>query len=264
MGRKRNGLLTRVSTHGRLVPIMADLSDRQNKILQSLIEEYIETAAAVGSEVLEKKYNLGVSPATIRNEMAELTRLGYFKQPHTSAGRVPTPMALKYYVRNLMKPKDLSVSEEVAVKEKLWNYRTEFNKTLSEATRELARRTKSLAVAMDNQDNVYYAGTANILDMPEFYDIDLTKTVLSLLDRIDYINKLFARGVGDEDIHILMGDELGIDYLQPCGLVYARFGEGKKFNGAIGVIGPYRFNYPVLIPTIRYFGGLIDELVGNW
>ncbi len=243
---------------------MQDLSERQKEILRSVIDEYIGTAAPVGSEKLDKKYGLGVSPATIRNEMGELTKLGYLKQIHTSSGRTPTPLALKYYVSNLMKPRDLSVSDEVAVKEKLWNYRSEFRKTLGEATRELARRTKSLAVALDNEHNLYSAGAANILDMPEFYDIDLTRTVLSMLDQIDYVNHLFERAVGPEDIHILIGDDLGESFLEPCSLVFTHFGEGKKYGGSIGIIGPYRFNYPVVIPTIRYFGNLIDEMVGNW
>ena len=240
---------------------MNDLTDRQNQILKAVIEEYIETAGPVGSEKLDKKFSLGVSPATIRNEMSALTELGFLKQIHTSAGRTPTSMAMRYYVDHLMKLKELSVSDEVAVKEKLWNHRSDFEKTLAEATRELARRTRSLAVATDNDNNIYYAGTANILDMPEFYDIDLTRSVLSLLDQIDSLNKLFARAQGAEDIHILLGDELGAQYLQPCGLVFIRFGQGKSKSGSIGVIGPSRFNFPVMIPTIRYFGNLIDEML---
>ena len=69
---------------------MHDLTARQVEILKSLIEEYIETAEAVGSETLEKKHNLSASPATIRNEMVRLTDLGYLKKAHVSAGRIPT------------------------------------------------------------------------------------------------------------------------------------------------------------------------------
>ena len=69
---------------------MHDLTTRQIEILKALIEEYIETASAVGSETLEKKHNLSASPATIRNEMVRLTDLGYLKKLHASAGRVPT------------------------------------------------------------------------------------------------------------------------------------------------------------------------------
>jgi len=86
--------LTTISSHVILL-LMEELSDRQTKILKAIIEEYIENGEAVGSEVLEKKYELGVSPATIRNEMAKLVKAGFLKQPHTSAGRVPTKEAFR-------------------------------------------------------------------------------------------------------------------------------------------------------------------------
>jgi len=111
-----------------------DLSQRQIQILKAMIEAYITTAQPVGSETLDKKYNLGVSPATIRNEMVRLTDMKFLSQPHTSSGRSPTPAALKYYVENLMKPKDMSVADEVSVKEKIWDYRQEVDKLLREAT----------------------------------------------------------------------------------------------------------------------------------
>src|SRR5690606_13680532 len=99
------------------------LSPRQIQILKIVVEEYIHTAQPVGSEMLDRKYNLGVSPATIRNEMVQLVAMGYLKQPHISAGRVPTPQGLKYYVTQLMKEEDLSVAEEVSVKERMWDAR---------------------------------------------------------------------------------------------------------------------------------------------
>src|SRR3989338_4716468 len=117
---------------------MHDLTQRQVQILKSLIEEYIETAAPVGSETLEKKHNLSASPATIRNEMVRLTELGYLQKPHASAGRTPTSIGMKFYVTQLMKEKELSVAEEVAVKEKLWDYREKSDRFLKELAKSLA------------------------------------------------------------------------------------------------------------------------------
>ena len=114
---------------------MHDLTQRQIQILKSLIEEYIDTAEAVGSETLEKNHNLSASPATIRNEMVKLTDLGYLKKPHSSSGRVPTPSAMKLYVKQLMKEKELSVAEEVAVKEKVWDHREKLDSFMRELTR---------------------------------------------------------------------------------------------------------------------------------
>ncbi len=240
---------------------MIDLTNRQITILKHIIDEYIETASPVGSETLDRKFNLGVSPATLRNEMAALSKSGYLSQPHVSSGRSPTPMALKYYVSNLMEPKKMSVTDEVKIKEKVMDYKNEFEKALREATKELAEVTKSLAVSSDNDDNIYSAGTANILDMPEFFDIDLTRNVLGLLDHFDYLNRILSRGENEAvGIQILFGNDLVYDYLSPCAMVFTRFGQGKKYQGTIGVLGPYRLDYPRLIPTIEYFGDLIDQL----
>lgn len=243
---------------------MTDLTDRQIQILKAAIEEYIETAKEVGSETLEKKYNLGISPATIRNEMVKLTEKGYLKKIHTSAGRSPTPMALKFYVRELMQPKKLSVAEEVAVKEKIWDYRMEFEKLLRETVRELAYRTQALALATVDIGEIYSSGMANILDVPEFYDIDLTKTVLSLLDEFDYWQKLVERTIKQaEPIHLLLGPDLGMEYLEPCGFIYTKY-EVSPRKGVIGVIGPVRLDYSKIIPTLEYFGNLINEIGKSW
>src|SRR3990172_6835296 len=99
------------------------LTARQTQILKAIIDEYIETADPVGSEALEKKYNLGVSPATIRNEMVSLTKTGYLRQPHTSAGRIPSPNAMKFYIGQLMEEKQMSLTDEVKAKEEVWDSR---------------------------------------------------------------------------------------------------------------------------------------------
>ncbi len=256
--------MTCVGTRGRILLSMANLSERQVQILKTIIEEYIETAEPVGSETLDKKYNLGISPATIRNEMVKLTNLGYLKQSHTSAGRVPTPLALKFYIKELMKTHELSVTEEVAAKQKVWDYRQDFDRLLRETTKALAERTKTLAVSTDEKGDLYYAGAANILEMPEFYDIDLTKSVLSLLDSCDYWQGLATRVIEDEDpIHLLLGDELGAKALLPCGFVFVHY-EMPKHKGVLGVVGPYRLHYPTIIPVVRYFGNLIEEIGKTW
>ncbi len=237
------------------------LTQRQIHILRSVIEEYIETAEPVGSETIEKKYNVGVSPATIRNEMVELTTMGYLMKPHSSAGRSPTPKALKYYVQNLMKTKDMSIAEEVAVKEQMWDYRQQVDKLLRESTKMLSQKTKTLAVTVTNSGDIYYAGAAHILDMPEFFDYQLTHSVLETLDQFDYWWRLLQSN--EDPFDILLGDELGgKSLLSQCGYVYSKF-ESPRVSGAIGVVGPSRLNYPVVIPVVRYMGGLIDEFTSS-
>lgn len=243
---------------------MTDLSQRQKQILQSIIEEYTETGEPVGSETLDKKYNLGVSPATLRNEMVRLTTLGYLKKPHTSAGRVPTSESFRFYVKELMQEKKLSVAQEVSVREKIWDYREKLDKLLQEATKELAEQTKSLAIATTDDGLLYSAGYANMLEMPEFYDFSLTRRVLSVLDSFDFFNALFLKFIPEEDINIILGEQLGSDLLSECSLVFVEYKTPKKHSGTIGVLGPARLRYSSVIPTVRYFGSLIEEIAKSW
>lgn len=239
-----------------------NLTERQIKILKALIEEYISTAEPVGSETLDKKYGLGVSPATIRNEMVSLTELGMLKQVHTSAGRTPTPESLRYYVDHLMKTKDLSVAEEVAVKEKIWDYRQEIDKLLREATKALAQKTKTLAITATGDGDLYYSGASYILDMPEFYDYELTHDLLATLDQYDFWWKIMEHGTDPSDV--IVGDQMhGGSMLNHCGIVYKTFATPHVI-GAIAVIGPFRLNYPTIVPIVRYMGGLINEFASSW
>ncbi len=243
---------------------MHDLTARQVEILKSLIEEYIETAEAVGSETLEKKHNLSASPATIRNEMVKLTELGYLKKPHVSAGRIPTPMGMKFYVKQLMKEKELSVTEEVSLKEKVWDLREQEREFLKQVTRTLAERTKALAFTTTNEGDLFCSGYANILDMPEFFDIDLTKNLLLAIDEAGFFTNLFAGQIDDSDIHILLGEELGPRLSGPYGFVFTRYHTPMSLTGEIGVLGPSRLNYTNVVPTVRYFGDLIGEIAKGW
>ncbi len=245
---------------------MHDLTQRQIQILKSIIEEYIETAEPIGSETLEKKHSISASPATIRNEMVKLTELGYLKKPHTSAGRTPTPAAMRLYVKQLMKEKDLSVADEVAVKEKLWDHRSKEDKFFRELTKSLADRTKALAVATTEEGNFYCAGYANILDMPEFFDIDVTRSLLLAIDEFECFQELFTKvmGLSEEEVYVLVGEDLGPKLSGPYGFVFTHYETAKHGAGEVGIVGPTRLNYTKVVPMVRYYGDLITEIASGW
>lgn len=240
---------------------MYDLSSRQISILKDIVREYIDSAEPVGSETLEKKYDLGVSPATIRNEMAEMVKLGYLSKPHSSAGRIPTSKAIKLYISDLMREKELSVAEEVEAKEKIWDLRAGRERFLREATKDLAKKTGALAVAVTDEGDVYYSGYSNILDMPEFYDIDLTKNLLSILDNATYFNDILSKL--QEQCCVLLEGDLDEAAFSPYGLVFSKFETKGKHFGSIGIIGPRRMQYELIIPVVRYYGTLVND-VADW
>jgi heat-inducible transcriptional repressor len=236
------------------------LTARQTQILKALIDEYIETAEPVGSENLDKKYNLGVSPATIRNEMVTLTQTGYLKQPHTSSGRIPTPSAMKFYINQLMEEKDMSVADEVKAKEEVWDARADLSDLLQEATHALAERTKSLVFAATDEGKVWHAGYANVFNNPEFTDLGACASLFGFLEEAERIHELFfERPLSGSPIDVFFGEELGWPELNPVGVVSTHF-TAKGKNGILSVIGPVRLSYQTVIPTLRYFKNLIEEV----
>jgi len=239
------------------------LSARQTQILKALIDEYIETAEPVGSEALDKKYNLGVSPATIRNEMSALTKAGYLKQPHTSAGRIPTSVAMKFYIDQLMEEKQMSLAEEVKAKEDVWDVRDDFDQLLTEATHALAERTKNIAVAATDEGRLWHSGYSNIFSNPEFFDIKACSSLFSFIEEAGRIHELFfERPLSGSPIDVFFGEELGWPDLLPVGVVATHF-SAKGRKGVISVIGPVRLSYPTVIPVLRYFRNLIEEVASQ-
>jgi heat-inducible transcriptional repressor len=240
------------------------LTSRQTQILKTIIDEYVSTAEPVGSESLDKKYNLGVSPATIRNEMVALTKLNFLKQPHASAGRVPTPSAMKFYINQLMEEKQMSLVDEVKAKEEVWDARDDIDELMGEATHALAARTRSLAVAAlkDKKDRFWHAGSSYIFQNPEFSNVMTCRDLFSIFDEFDKLDRLFFGFEATSPLEVLFGEELGIPELEPAGIISTHFNiQGKK--GALGIIGPARADYGTVIPILRYFGNLIEEVAGK-
>jgi len=240
------------------------ITSRQTQILKSIIDEYIETAEAVGSESLEKKYDLGISPATIRNEMVALTKAGYLNQPHTSSGRFPSPKAMKFYVNQLMEERQMSLADEIRAKEDVWDSRKDIFRLIDEATHALAHQTKSLAVAVINsEDKLWHAGYSNVFRSPEFSDMGSVSGIFSLLDEVEKLHSFFVdRLTGELAVEVFFGEEIGWSELVPTGIVCTRFqAQGK--TGALGVIGPMRLQYSTIVPVIRYFRDLIQEVAGE-
>ncbi|MBW7955257.1 hypothetical protein H3C66_00835 [Patescibacteria group bacterium] len=239
---------------------MIDLTPRQIHILRAIIEEYISTAEPVGSETIDRKFNLGVSPATIRNEMVYLTKQGYLNKSHSSAGRSPTPLAMKLYVNELMKEKELSVADEVSAKERVWDSRKELDSLLYQVVRSLAERSHALGIAMTNQQKLFHSGYSNLLQMPEFYDINVMRQVLSMIEEIRVLEEIFESGASESIIRVVYGEELGNRNLNPVGVIFMTF-DVRDIHCRIGVIGSHRFDYPYIIPMMKYYRGLINEIL---
>ena len=125
-----------------------ELSERKRKILRAVVESYVQTAEPVGSKAIQELADLNVSSATIRNELADLTEQGYLEQPHTSAGRVPSPKGYRLYVNELMEDQRLSLEETRQINEALHLKMQELDKVIDQAGRMVSQLTNYPAFAL--------------------------------------------------------------------------------------------------------------------
>lgn len=239
------------------------LTDRQVHLLQAIIDDYIDTAEPIGSVEIVKRHNLHCSAATIRNEMAKLIELGFLDMLHSSSGRIPTKMAYKLYINELMEEEDLPVLQEVALKQRLWTNRFEIEKLLRETTLALSEAVELLAVATTNEGFVTHSGAVNILENKEFFDIDVAKATLSALDSYEILEKIFTSVPETDGVITLIGDEIPVENLDKCSVTFTKYQLGNK-GGYLGVLGPARTNYSKVIPIIKYTKKLLEELGGNY
>lgn len=328
------------------------MDDRKTKILSAIIQDYITTAEPVGSRTIARKYRIGISPATIRNEMADLEEWGYLCQPHTSAGRVPSNKGYRFYVDFLLPERKLNEKERSLI-EKLFkrrvseiedlieaaanaismltsytavvlgpklqasclkhiqiikldenrgliiivtNYGTISHniielptnlsdsdllrisnllneklagKQLSDITPEVVDSIKTEMIEYDgilntlvdillqNLDDtkenvkVYSTGGSNLLELPEFKDVERAKNFLSLLEKQDLIAKVIQDLFKPESIAVTIGNENPCEELHEFSIITADFSIDGKNLGLCSVIGPTRMEYSKVISVLK-------------
>jgi len=127
------------------------MDERKQRILQAIISDYIESAEPVGSRTLARKYNLGVSPATVRNEMADLEMLGYLEHIHTSSGRIPSAKGYRFYVDDLLPPQPLSEAEKALIDRWYLAKAKRIEEVFQETARIISSVTKNVSLVLAPQ-----------------------------------------------------------------------------------------------------------------
>lgn len=325
------------------------MDERKKKVLLAIVKDFISTAEPVGSRTIARKYKIGVSPATIRNEMADLEEMGYIEQPHTSAGRIPSDTGYRYYVDCLMEKESLSEGEKEYIRQRfskrirdiqevihisaqllsemtnytslimgpyqksdrikqvallplatdkallvavsqsniVSNYLLDIPPSLTEADLErIARvwnnRLKCVAIAEIGQevlDDIYqelYAyrrvvqaivealvgsgeqgagpvslsGALNILNQPEFKDLDKVRSILELLEKPDVIREILASSP-ERGLNIKIGSENELEGINECSVVSATYVVDGELIGHIGILGPTRMDYAKTVTLVE-------------
>lgn len=229
------------------------MTDRQSKILQAIVEQYAEVASPVGSSLLAKVF--GVSSATVRAEMADLERLGYIHQPHTSAGRIPTDKGYRYYVNNLGdQAKDGGTRVERAL-----TARASAGGVPEHAIRNtvdtLVELTHNLGLAtIGNQ--LYMSGLSNLFGQPEFMHPGQVQEVARLLDNLQ---PWLQEAAPNEPLSVYIGQENPIGRNSGCSLIISRFRSPFSDSSYIGVLGPTRQSYRDVMSLVGRAGRTLEE-----
>jgi len=227
------------------------MDERKELILKTIIKEHIKTGVPVGSSILVDKYKLDVSPATVRNDMAELEEEGYIKQPYTSAGRIPTEKAYRFYINDLSEKK--INEDEFLILEKTFELKNET--AFKQAAKLIAKISHNAVFWAFHRHNLYYTGISNLLSQPEFLENDLIYDISAIIDRMDEIIEKNFDGmeVGEQ---ILLGSDN--PFSKYCSSIILKY-QTKDNTGLVGILGPMRMNYEKNLALIKYINRKLTE-----
>lgn len=339
-----------------------ELDERKKRILESIIRDYVQTAEPVGSRAVVRKHSLNISAATVRNEMADLEEMGYLEQPHTSAGRIPSQMGLRYFVDCMMENEQLTEEEFELLAKTLQEQMRDWNDVIQGVGQFISKITKyasfiivpsikinqiqyiqllpvleelalllivtdsgmilhnkmkipesispqdlqfisyhfnrvlrgknlntlnkndlnslhdeliqqrkvldstleTIDALMQNtgEDKVLIHGTLNILNEPEFKDLDKLRRILSILEADDLIRKLIPDTI-DGEVGIRIGKENDLEEIHELSLVFAGF-KANGDMGKIGLVGPVRMEYWKAAGAVDSVRFIIEDMLKKY
>jgi transcriptional regulator of heat shock response len=233
------------------------MDDRQKKILSAVIEEYTNTAVPVGSKILVEKYNFDMSPATMRNDMNELEKAGFLHQPHISAGRIPTDKGYRFFVEKIMPEQKLTIKEQKKMQAELLKLKAQNTKLTRTTAKLLSSLSGNLAISGLKKD-LYDFGISELLDNPEFQQIDEFCKVAEVLDYIDESMDVILAQVKDNETKIFIGHENPIKEISNCSMIVSPYRDKAGERGILAIIGPKRMKYAKNKSLLDYMKKLIS------
>ena len=235
------------------------LTERQKNILKALITTYIEKAEPVSSQFLEKSFDFDVCSATIRNEMLDLTKKGYLYQPHTSAGRVPTSKAYRFFVEELMDLKDIELTERELrgflekIRERIFDKggaETEMLRFFQDLDRTLSKITSSLAFSYFLECNfAIKEGWEELMKEPEFEEREMIDEFIALVNRLEKRLKEVVskeKELEESGYKIYIGKENPFLKTDNFTIIVGKIDLPLKYErerSVFGILGPKRMDY---------------------
>lgn len=233
------------------------MTERQLRILAAIIEQYAEIAVPVGSVTLAKLFN--VSSATIRAEMARLEELGLIRQPHTSAGRIPTDKGYRIYVNQLTEAREEPVTDRGmrAIDARIAPQAAQTDYAIRSAVDSLAELTNNLGIATIGSQ-LYMSGIGNLFAQPEFLDARYSQQIARLLDNLE---PWLHEAAPNEPLNVYIGAENPIGRSSEATLIISKFCSPYSDRSYIGVLGPTRQDYARVMRLVRHTGAMLEEVL---
>lgn len=233
------------------------LTTRQETLLDYIIKDYTQTAKPISSGQLVGQNGIDLSPATIRNDMAALETAGFLHQPHTSAGRIPTEAAWRWYVKRMQPESKVGKHE----RDQLEAVARQRHETEQEMLRKMAKALaemidEAVIVAFDKTDT-YYTGLSNLFSQPEFADINVLQNLSKVVDHLDEVMARMFTHVGN-DVHVMVGKDN--PFSATCGTVIGKYHIPRRSQGIISFLGPLRQDYSEHMALMRYTQSLLQTV----
>jgi heat-inducible transcriptional repressor len=242
------------------------LTERQNQILKTIVQEYSETAIPVSSGLLIEKYHLLFSSATLRAEMARLEELGFLTQPHISAGRIPSDKGYRYFIDNLIVREKTDLEYQKRLELELLKLKTKNARLERTTAKLLSSMSHCLAISgVVNKDEFYDFGMHNLLEDPELAGKnDLSRLVMAL-DVIDENLDKIVSEMKNGETKIFVGGENPIEAAKNCSMIVSPYQRSDGERGLLAIIGPRRMKYQQnkgLIDLMRKMLGKGNQMTG--
>lgn len=236
------------------------LTQRQEDILDTIVEEYIGKARPISSQILERKYDFGICPATIRTEMQRLTKKGYLVQPHTSAGRVPTDKGYRFFVDKLF---SLDIED---FDKSFINELPEMKQEMEDSLKFVQLLTKSLALSSSNlvisylseRDFFWREGWQELFQEPEFKDFAFGLRFVKMVDSLEKeMKELILNDFPRPRIYI--GKENPVSRFKDFSIILSGCFFPKTQKGGLVILGPKRMSYQKNISLINSAVKFLEE-----
>jgi len=233
------------------------LTERQQSILFALVPEYIHHATPVGSEFLRHKHEFGVGPATIRNELSELTEKGYLEQPHTSAGRVPTDKGYRFYVDILIEERELKRAKKETKRKKEFFQKIEGEGNADGLESLLAKVVEEFSDTLvwgvqEGYNSIVFGGLRKALRQPEFQDVDSIDQFLAAFEYIFFATEEIVKQAKNTKQKVFIGKELQMFPSSDYALVISSFPMRQKKVVWTAFFGPKRMRYRENLELIEW------------